>query len=177
VTVSGYMRTFFSTVNGKIENLELAPSSMTIVTPWRGEEEPKGHELDILPIVKIGVRRSDFTCHFIHDEDCPEVPHDNHIQATNRFLKGDSLILRNMICHRNHEWVSDVDSDKIAKIVVRDIGFWADPSVAFHMTASAVKWANSPEDYKTLETYVREVDFERFGISGWQWGDYKISIY
>jgi hypothetical protein len=35
-TVAGYMRIFFPIANGEIENMELAPMSMTIVTPWRG---------------------------------------------------------------------------------------------------------------------------------------------
>lgn len=49
------MRTLFPTVNGKIENIELIPTSMTIVTPWRGEPGESGLQLDILPMIKIGL--------------------------------------------------------------------------------------------------------------------------
>lgn len=66
--VPGYLRVFYpTTTEGKVENIELAPSSITITLP-----DPLGPTMDVkfdlLPIIKMGISKSSFSCKFLRHE-------------------------------------------------------------------------------------------------------------
>ena len=172
--VSGYIRTFFPTVNGKIGKVELIPSSMTIVTPWRGEAGGNGIQLDILPIIKVGLRRPDFTCKFIHDGESlkqREVPlysskhsHFGDLRDIARYLHEETALLRIVMNHRSEEWISDIETGRITEILLCDISVLVEPQAVFYVKSDGLSLGDKSDD---VEEQIRNIEyayFERVGL-------------
>jgi hypothetical protein len=168
------MRTFFPTVNGKIENIELMPSSMTIVTPWRGEPGKSGLQLDILPIIKIGLRRPGFTCEFIHDGESlkkMEIPLYNSedsyfgdVRDIARYHHEETAPLRIVMNHRSEEWISDIETGRITKILLCDIGVLVDPQALFYVKIDGMSLGDESDDVDEQNRYMEYAYFERVGL-------------
>ncbi|KAI4926197.1 hypothetical protein J4E85_006489 [Alternaria conjuncta] len=168
--VTGYMRTFFPTVNGKIENVELAPANMTIVTPWRGKEVDYDYELDILPLFKIGLYRPNFTCHLVHDPASLRIYGDQmKLQGRYKFgawIDEDTIALKKVMRNRDPQWLSDINTGAITKVTVSNMGF-IDPRATFYLTSQSLYSKLLDEELDELgETY-----FKRNGISS-AWGHF-----
>jgi hypothetical protein len=138
-TVAGYMRIFFPIANGEIENMELAPMSMTIVTPWRGSQAGDGHELDLLPMVKVGLSRTDFTVCLIHDTVTLEVyeaidcGHKAEVYDFRDYVDEDSRCLEEVLCNRDPRWISDIKNGSVTRIMICNIGVKDAPQALFYM--------------------------------------------
>ncbi|CAA9962556.1 hypothetical protein PTMSG1_05930 [Pyrenophora teres f. maculata] len=69
--IPGYIRTFYPmTAEGKVENIELAPSSMTIMPPDSFADTALIN-IAFLLIIKMGVSNPSFACKFQVDESPP----------------------------------------------------------------------------------------------------------
>jgi len=170
--VTGYLHTFFPEINGKIENAEFVPKGMTVVTPWRGEEEGDGSELDLLPIIKVGLCRPDFTCRFVHDKTSM-----NHVfedgqydpDAFAEFIIEDSGSLEEVVRNRNEKWLLEIATGVIKRIMVSNIGVYGPPQAEFYMKYSL----SGPEldeggEYSSTELYFRSVGL----FEAWKWSDF-----
>ncbi|KAH8624050.1 hypothetical protein IG631_20789 [Alternaria alternata] len=172
--VPGYMRTFFSTVNGKIENIELIPSSITIVTPWRGETSGNELQLDILPMIKVGLRQPDFTCNFIHDAESlkqmevdPYNSEDSDIRDPRDiedFLDEDTAPLRIVMNHRGEEWTSDIETGRITKLLLCNIGVYAQPQALFYVEIDGINLGDESDDVEESNSNMQYAYFERVGL-------------
>ncbi|KAB2103248.1 hypothetical protein AG0111_0g8037 [Alternaria gaisen] len=172
--IPGYMRTFFPTVNGKIENIELIPSSMTIVTPWCGEAGKRGLQLDILPMIKVGLRQPDFTCNFIHygesleKMEVPPYIYEDYALGYStdmaRFLQEDNELLRIIMNHRSEEWTSGIETGRITKILLSNIGVNEEPQALFHVNIHGLSLENEPDDLEEQEMNTEYACFERVGL-------------
>lgn len=168
------MRTFFPTVNGKIENIELIPTSMTIVTPWRGEPGESGLQLDILPMIKIGLYQPGFTCEFIHDAESlekmkvppfnPEDPHFGDLRDIAKFLHEDTAPLRIVMNHRGEEWTSDIETGRITKILLCDIGVLEEPKALFYVKSGGLSLGDESGDVEEQERDIEHAYFEMVGL-------------
>ncbi|KAI4702536.1 hypothetical protein J4E81_002900 [Alternaria sp. BMP 2799] len=175
--VTGYMRTFFPTVNGKIENIELAPANMTIVTPWRGKAEDTGDELDLLPLVKFGLCRPNFACHFIHDTkilERAEKEADTNPRSDGRnfrgYIKDDTEALEGMMRSRNPKWLSDIETGVITKLIAFNIGVSDPPQATFYLKRSLSDFETHYKSYE--ETLFEEFYFESIGADAF-WGEFE----
>ncbi|KAI4675089.1 uncharacterized protein J4E88_007993 [Alternaria novae-zelandiae] len=175
--VAGYMRTFFPTVDGKIENVELAPANMTIVTPWRGKTEDTGGELDLLPLVKFGLCRPNFACHFIHDTkilERAEKEADTNPHSDGRnfrgYIKDDTEALEGMMGSRNPKWLSDIETGVITKLIAFNIGVSDPPQATFYLKRSLSDFETHYKSYE--ETLFEEFYFESIGADAF-WGEFE----
>lgn len=178
------MRAFFPTVNGKIEKVELIPSSMTIVTPWRGEAGGNGIQLDILPIIKVALRQPDFTCKFIHDGESlkqREVPlysskdsYFGDLRDIARYLHEETAPLRIVMNHRSEEWISDIETGGITEILLCDIGVLVEPQAMFYVKSDGLSLGDKSDD---VEEQIRNMEyayFERVGLLDiWLGGEFE----
>jgi len=175
--VAGYMRTFFPTVDGKIENVELAPANMTIVTPWRGNEGGDGHELDVLPLVKIGLCRLNFTCHFVHDTARLQI-HDEDEEGQRAgysfraWIDEDASSVENMMRNRHPQWLSDIETSVITRIMVSNIGVSDSPQTVLYLTSWQLLEQLEAEFEDFDEDTVEEAFFNRIGVDA-NWGEFS----
>ena len=173
--VASYMRTFFPTINSRIDNIELTPSSMTVVTPWRGEKRGNELQLDILPMVKIGLYRPGFTCYFIHDDKSLERARaassiDVYIGYILRYLRENTASLETIIDHRNVEWLSDIQTGKITRILISDIGICGQPQALFYVNTVDMGLGDNVGVESSQRTTIEAAYFESVGLLDiWPW--------
>ncbi|KAI4712249.1 hypothetical protein J4E89_002515 [Alternaria sp. Ai002NY15] len=175
--VTGYLRTFFPNVNGKIDNVELAPASMTIVTPWRGDAEREDHYgLDMLLLVKIGLCRPDFTCRLVHDTaslqlyDEDEEKHREGYKFTD-WIDEDATPVEKMMCNRHPRWISDIETGEITRIMVSNIGVSTSPQAAFYLKSRQLLEDLDAEDEEFEGDTLEEAYFNRIGVDPY-WGEF-----
>ncbi|KAI4646259.1 uncharacterized protein J4E78_009180 [Alternaria triticimaculans] len=175
--VTGYMRTFFPTVNGKIEHVELAPANMTIVTPWRGKPEDTGDGLDLLPLVKFGLCRPNFACHFIHDtkileraeKEADKKPHSDG-RNFRGYINEDAEALEGIMRSRNPKWLSDIEIGVVTKLVAFNIGVSDPPQATFYLKRSLSDFETHYESYE--ENLFENLYFESIGADAF-WGEFE----
>ncbi|RYN75913.1 hypothetical protein AA0120_g11826 [Alternaria tenuissima] len=180
--VPGYTRTFFPTVNGKIENIELMPSSMTIITPWRGEPGKRGLQLDMLPMIKIGLCRPGFTCEFIHDGESLRKIEDpfynfedfdsGDLGEIPRFFQEDNELLRIVMDHRSEEWTSDIETGRITQILLCDIGVMENPQALFYVKSNDLSLGDESDDVEEQERNMEHAYFKRVVLLDIYTGDF-----
>ncbi|KAI4644918.1 hypothetical protein J4E93_005716 [Alternaria ventricosa] len=175
--VTGYMRTFFPIENGKIDNVELAPASMTIVTPWRGDAEGEDHYgLDMLSLVKIGLCRPDFTCHLVHDTAKLQL-HDEHEEKHREgynfrgWIDEDATAVERMMFNRHPRWLSDIETGSITRIMVSNIGVSTSPQAAFYLKSRQLVEDLDAEDEEFEGGTLGEAYFNRIGVDPY-WGEF-----
>jgi hypothetical protein len=146
--VQGYLDTFYPTVNKKIENIELAPSRMTIMAELDAATG-SGTKIDFLPVVKFGLYDRHFSCRFNHvkdvfqsssllryqqEQNLREGDMKNHLED---FMRQDGGSLKALVEHRHPKWASDVARGLVVKILISDIGVYAAPKVQFYISQYA----------------------------------------
>ncbi|KAI4910804.1 hypothetical protein J4E90_007060 [Alternaria incomplexa] len=175
--VTGYLRTFFPNVNGKIDNVELAPASMTIVTPWRGDAEREDHYgLDMLLLVKIGLCRPDFTCHLVHDTASLQLydeDEEKHREGYNfrDWIDEDATPVEKMMCNRHPRWISDIETGEITRIMVSNIGVSTSPQAAFYLKSRQLLEDLDAEDEEFEGDTLEEAYFNRIDVDPY-WGEF-----
>ncbi|KAI4666364.1 uncharacterized protein J4E79_002402 [Alternaria viburni] len=170
--VTGYLHHFFPNVDGKVVNAELVPKGITVVTPWRGQEEGDGSKLDLLPIIKVGLCRPDFTCRFVHDKTIMKLVLEDgkyHPDEFAEFVNEDSGSLGNVVCNRNEKWLLEIATGVIKRIILSNIGVYGAPQAEFYMNYSLF----SPESDEDSEYSFTELYFKSVGLfEAWTWDDF-----
>ena len=175
--VTGYLRTFFPNVSGKIDNVELAPASMTIVTPWRGDAEREDHYgLDMLLLLKIGLCRPDFTCRLVHDTASLQLydeDEEKHREGYNfrDWIDEDATPVEKMMCNRHPRWISDIETGEITRIMVSNIGVSTSPQAAFYLKYRQLLENLDAEDEEVEGDTLEEAYFNRIDVDPY-WGEF-----
>jgi hypothetical protein len=128
--VPAYFDTFYPTVHGKVQNVELAPLTMTIIVQV-AERISSDIRIDILPIVKMRAATSTFSYQFVYDATnlngpgfiIGTSPHAKHL------LEADNNIVQSLVQHNMDLWLADVHSGKVVKVLVTLIGIEEQPEV------------------------------------------------
>jgi hypothetical protein len=176
-TVAGYMSIFFPVVNGEIENVELAPMSMTIVTPWRCFQAGDGHELDLLPMVKVGLSRTGFTVRLVHDTATLELyeaigcGQQAESEDLRYYVDGDSSCLEEVLCNRDPRWISDIKNASVTRILICNISVKDAPQALFYMRDPRPGSRDSDGEFEVdfHEAYFRSIGaYEPWG----EWGGF-----
>jgi hypothetical protein len=171
---------FFPVVNEEIENVELAPMSMTIVTPWRCFQAGDGHELDLLPMVKVGISRTGFTVRLVHDTATLELydafgcGQQTEIEDLRYYVDEDSRQLEEVFYNRDPRWISNFKNGSITKIMIRDIGVEDSPQALLYMRdprpGSEDFDGESEKDF--YEAYLRSIGAYRLMREGGDWVEF-----
>jgi hypothetical protein len=66
-SLPGYLRTFYPTVNDKLQNIEHIPASVTILVDSYQSADPHP-EIDIAPLVRMAHAKSAFSCSFVRGD-------------------------------------------------------------------------------------------------------------
>jgi hypothetical protein len=145
-----YLDTFYPTVDGKIENIKLAPSKITMMTK-PGTRHGDGTVVDLLPLVKFGLYDRHFSCHFNHvenfsqsssflryeQEQAPYTTAEDIKGQLKDYIRQDGEKLEGLIKHRHPKWASDVAQGHVVKILISDIGLCSEPKALFHISPYA----------------------------------------
>ena len=131
--VPSYFETFFPTRDGNVSNIDLAPRGMTVLTnTFRKRDDVRTPvEIDILPIVKIGLIDKNFTCRFKFDERW--IVGENIGVEIKNMIAADVKTLQSLLTHRHQEWVGDVMAGRVHRLMVSHIATESYPRAQFFL--------------------------------------------
>ncbi|KAH6621837.1 hypothetical protein C7974DRAFT_456575 [Boeremia exigua] len=136
--VPSYFNTFFPTQDGVVANIDFAPERMTIYSNCyrQGEALTTPVEIDLLPILKLGLANMGFTCSFERCEikgDTFEPGQELTTEEVQSLQSADVGTVQKLLAHRHWDWVKDVVEGRIKKLMVSQIGTNFFPQAKFHI--------------------------------------------
>ncbi|KAL1792512.1 hypothetical protein ACET3X_009019 [Alternaria dauci] len=161
--VEGYMRTFFPTVNGRIQNIELVPMSMTIVAPWRVEGDSSLH-LDVRPMIKIGLYQPGFTCTLIKDPEGLVKEKEVSAHGSEDFLDEGTVSLNIVMRFHNEEWMTNIETGRITKMMLSNIGVHVAQQDLSYINIHCLSWGDESDDTEEIEMVTEHIYFKRVEI-------------
>lgn len=136
-----YFETFFPTIDRDISNIDLAPERMTIFanTYPRKDSGKTPVEIDIVPIIRLGLANKNFTCKLTkcEVESGPWTRDEQHsASGMQTVMAADISTVQQLFRHRHHEWVRDIQEGSIHKLMVSYIGTETYPRALFYFKPS-----------------------------------------
>ncbi|KZM24955.1 hypothetical protein ST47_g3892 [Ascochyta rabiei] len=120
--VPAYFRTFFPTRGGRISNIDFAPTGMTVFTNtyYKRTPEKVDVQIDLLPILMVGLVDKSFECKFRYDPGSPEATNmDADIYA---MMTADVNTIQKLLTHQHPNWLRDVTSGRVSSLLISHIG-------------------------------------------------------
>lgn len=134
--VPAYLKTFFSTQNNKILNIDLAPKSITIFTNtyYHGNNKDAakaGVAIDLLPILRMGLNNDKFKCNFMYEPSSAEATTLDLNKVA--IMRADVTTLHKLLTHRHACWLQDVVKGRIRRLLISHIGTEDYPRARFFL--------------------------------------------
>jgi hypothetical protein len=199
-SLPGYLRTFYPTVNGKLQNIDHIPTSVTILADSCQSTGPHT-EIDIAPLVRMAHAKSTFSCLFVRgdfmdrsgfptmseatsnseadSEHDPNVDEDDTIAKQRHWIKADNDMLQGCIFHDHDQWREDVKTGGLRRMMVNYVGIYLDPMVQFIISdAYAGILACDPESniLEHNEDYLERVGLDEIWTRKINAGEFGVNI-
>jgi hypothetical protein len=164
-----YLHTFYPTVNGQIQNIENAPMSLFIlVSPFSRND--RIFEVDILTLWKIRRVHPDFTCKFVHSQEAlAEISEDGETMIDEElqiYLQADGAMLGAFLQHAHEQWVCDIESETVIKVMCSVPGTDSDPIARFFIDSGEETYLMEDSGVGWESTDEERVFFARVGLEG-----------
>jgi hypothetical protein len=132
--VPRYFNAWYPSVAGQLQNIELAPPSITILVTGLSldqlSSQTRDLEIDILSLVKMRLGKPGFSCRFQRNPALPYHEDEDRAAEQRLYLKADTTMLLALIYHNNQRWSDNVQSGKVPELRVEPIG-GEEPTVYF----------------------------------------------
>jgi hypothetical protein len=132
-----YLATFYPIVQGQLHNVEQAPSAITVIA----DLDHKNQEtimIDLLPLTKMRHADAGFSCQFVHASPTDFGLEEDEPEGRYMWLKADNDILLKLIYHTHAQWLHDVTTGRIEKILIDFVGTADEPTASFYVYADEV---------------------------------------
>lgn len=170
--VPAYLNTFHPTVDGRVTNIKLVPASITVISE-KNVKNGQEVNIDILPLFKIGFENSSFSCTFVQDAAAARGTRKRHedFEEEDEIFDADANTVQTILKHRFPQWISDVYTGTVLKLVITPIGTREDPYARFHIRHDELTYLPEDMDWvgdasENLEHfYLKTVGFDRIWIN------------
>jgi hypothetical protein len=151
-----YLETFFPTRDGRIPNIGLAPTGMTIFTnAYRKSSAAMSQvDIDFLPILRMSLMSETFRCDFMYDPRLSVL-----VEATDlnedrrRMIKADADTIGEVLSHRHYDWLWDVAMGRVHKLMILHIGTEDYPNARFFI---------GPDKENTIPSELLQINQKEF---------------
>jgi hypothetical protein len=111
--VPGYLDTFFPTIAGQVQGIELAPPSVTIVVD-QCRKNGKYMSIDLLPFIKMCHANADFRIDLVLTSKTRPADWADDLDI----FAGETTMFENFIRNDHPDWIANVRSGEVVKMMV-----------------------------------------------------------
>lgn len=134
-----YLDTFFPMRDGKVSNIDLAPTGMTIytnayckITERHGVKAKSPVEIDLVPLLKMRLANGSFTCEFKYDPRLSVLVEATDIYEGRQTMVGADIdTLSKLLSHQHKSWLWDIAHGTVRKLMISHIGTEIYPKARF----------------------------------------------
>jgi hypothetical protein len=129
-----YFEIFFPTSDGKVSNIDFAPTGITIfINAYRKSDETPVN-IDMIPILQMRFMHKSFTCEFKHDPSLSLQEGTRNGQPIRKeVIAADIRTLDRLFQHHHRHWMWDVTTGRVRKLIVSHIGTERYPRAQFFL--------------------------------------------
>jgi hypothetical protein len=167
-----YFDIFYPTVKGQLENVEQAPSEITIIAD-KIHRNGEVVQIDCLPLIQMRHAHATFHCQFVHvvhvDDLDPELYDSYEFEKRPDWLSADSGVVLSLIDHTHVEWLQAVSAGKVERIMIDFVGTPTVTTIEFYVYADEKARSSTQARKLEIDQTGRLQYFEEMGLTGiWQ---------